>query len=64
MPMLNTYKLKLCHYLFLSFSGLLPPVSQHADVGDMCGGEKDICSSPEPQSQAARTHQTLDLNIV
>lgn len=64
MPMLNIYNLKLCSFLFLSliissFSGLLPLVSQHAHVG-----EKDICSSPEPQLQAARTHQTLDLNMV
>lgn len=30
----------------------------------MSGGEKDILKSPEPQLQAARTHQTLALNIV
>jgi len=43
MPMLNIYNLKLRSFLFLSlvissFSGLLPPVSQHADVGDMSAG--------------------------
>lgn len=69
MPMLNIYNLKLGSFLFLSliissFPGLLPPASQHADVGDMSGGEKDICISPEPQLQAARTHQTLDVNVV
>lgn len=69
MPMLNIYNLKLCSFLFLSLiisssSDLLPPMSQHTEVGDMSGGEKDILRSPEPQLQAARTHQTLDLNIV
>lgn len=45
MPMLNIYNLKLGSFLFLSliissFPGLLPPASQHADVGDMSGEEK------------------------
>lgn len=67
--MLNIYNLKLHSFLVLSliissFSGLLPPVSQHADVGHMSGGEKDICSSAETKLQATTTYKTLELNIV
>lgn len=67
--MLSTYNLKLHSFLVLSliissFSGLLAPVSQHADVRHMSGREKDICSSAERKLQAATTYKTLDLNIV